>query len=146
MNPLIVLFFLAIFLEDYIFKEGKLVRYYFWAIIIYWVFYYFNQKSIYNSASKKLLMATYSQSYDPTIYGKLKLDTSKAREFIAKLETKIGKKISMTLFLTKIIGEVFSQYPECNQAIRFGMHANRGSIDIGVLVAVDDGKVNNLYK
>lgn len=85
-------------------------------------------------------MAGYNQSFDPTIYAKVYFDLTKAKEFIKKLEQETGKKITITLFWIKVVGEVFHNLPECNEIIRFGLKAKRSAVDIGVLVNVDGGK------
>ena len=60
-------------------------------------------------------MTGYNQSFDPTIYAKVKFDLTKAREFKAKKEKETGKKISITLFWIKVVAEVFNNLPECNE-------------------------------
>lgn len=136
MNPLIVFFFAALFIDDYFFKDGKLLKYYITATFLYWIVYFCSAKSQYHSPQKKLIMASYSQSYDPTIYGSLKPNIAKAKIFIDQLEKKTGKKITWTLFFAKIVSEIFAKYPEFNQTIKFGLHKLRGSVDVSVLVDV----------
>lgn len=140
MNPLIVLFFTAIGLEDFFFRDAFLIKYFIYSVLAYWVFYFFVQKSETHSPSRKLLLASYSQSYDPTIYVKVKFNIAKAKEFCANLEKKIGKKINMTLFFVKCCGDLFKKYPEFNQALKFGLQQNKKSVDFSVLVDVG-GKV-----
>jgi hypothetical protein len=86
-------------------------------------------------------MAYFSQSFDPTVYCSLKVDTAKAKEFIQKMEKETERKISMALLFTKIAGDVLNKYPETNQALKFGAHSQKPSVDISVLVNVGDGKV-----
>lgn len=142
MNPLIVLFFLALSLEDYIFRNGFLLKYYFYSIIIYWIFYILTPSSQYNTAERKLALAGYSNSTDPTVYGKLKPEITKAKKFLDNLNNKVGKKITWTLFTTKVFALCIQKFPEINNAIKFGKLTNRGTIDISLLVNVKEGKVN----
>lgn len=142
MNPLLVLFFTAIFIEDFIFRDGALLKYLFYSVLIYWVFYLFVNKSNHHSPSRKLLLASYSQSYDPTIYAKMELRTEKAKEFIKKIESETGKKISLTLFFTKMAAQVIKKYPEFNQSLRFGTMYKKKTIDLSLLVDIG-GKVNS---
>lgn len=145
MNPMIILFVLAMFIDDYFFKEGKLLKLYFYAIIGYVIFYCFQQRSTFHSPTKKLNMAAYNQSFDPTIYGKVNFDLAHARKFIEKQEKEIGKKITMTLYWVKVVGEVFQNLPECNEIIRFGLKAKRKEVDIGVLGYTHNGeKISNI--
>ena len=140
MNPLFSLFILALFIEDYIFREGKYWKMYLYAIGLYTLFYTFQHRSTFHSPNKKFNMAGYNQSFDPTIYAKVKFDLTKAREFMAKKEKETGKKISITLFWIKVVAEVFNNLPECNEIIRFGLKAKRTDVDMGILVNVGDGK------
>ena len=144
MNPLMVFFFVAIILEDFLFREAKLFKYLLYSVIAYWIFYFFTEKSSIHSASRKLLLASYSQSYDPTVYAKIRLNVKKAKLFIANLEEKLGKKISWTLFLSKCIATIFKKYTEFNQSIMFGVYHAKKSIDFSVLVDVG-GKVSISY-
>jgi hypothetical protein len=141
MNPLLVLFFMAMILDDYIFKEGKFIKYLLSSVLVYWVFYYMVEKSPHHSASRKLSLASYSQSYDPTVYSRVKFDVSRSKEFIKKIEEKTGKKITFTLFFAKVLAEAMKKCPEFNQCLKFGMLSPKKTIDLSVLVNVADGKV-----
>ena len=141
MNPLLVFFFVAIILEDFLFKEGKLLKYLTYSILSYWVLNIFATKAPFYSASKKIALATYSQSYDPTIYVKMNLNTQKAKEFIAKLEKETGKRITMTLFFAKCVAEVYKKYPEVNQSLKFGSLFQKKTVDFSILVDMG-GKVD----
>ncbi len=99
------------------------------------------QKSPYHSAYRKLMLASYSQSYDPTIYTTLKPSIAKAKVFLEELEKKIGHKISWTLYFTKVVAQVFEN-KECNQTIKLGLHAERRGTDFSILVDIGGGKVN----
>ena len=140
MNPLMVFFFIAMMLEDYLFKEGKILRGCFYSIVIYWILHVFNKSTIFHSASRKLLLASYSQSYDPTIYSKINLEVQKAKEFLADLEQKTGKRVTMTVFFAKCMAEVLKRYPECNNSLKFGALHQKKTIDISLLVDIG-GKV-----
>ena len=88
MNPLIFFFFLSIFLEDYFFREGKFIKYYLYLIGFYSVFYYFQHRSTFHSHSKKFNMAAFDQSFDSTVYARVKFNISKAKEYLKKLSEK----------------------------------------------------------
>ena len=144
MNPLIVNFILAMLIEDYLFREGKFLKYYLYSILLYSLFYYFNQKSTYHTYSKKYNMAAFDQSFDPTVYAKVKFDLTKAKTFIEDLSKKTGKKITLTVFWIKVVGEVFKNIPECNEMIRFGLKVKREDVDLGILVNVGDKDLANM--
>ena len=144
MNPLIVNFILAMFIEDYLFREGKFLKYYLYSLLFYSLFYYFHHRSTYHTYSKKYNMAAFDQSFDPTVYAQVLFDITKAKQFIKQMSEKTGKKITLTVFWIKVVGEVFKRIPECNEMIRFGIKVKREEVDIGVLVNVGDKDLANM--
>ena len=140
MNPLIVFFFISMILEDFIFKNGMLLKFLIYFTIIYWIINLFISKSSLHTVYKKFSLAIYSQSYDPTVYLKLLLDLRNAKEYINKYEKETGKRISITLFFTKAMAEVYKLHPNVNTSIRYGTLHQKKQVDIGVLVDMG-GKV-----
>ena len=134
MNPLIFFFFLSIFLEDYFFRYGKYIKYYLYLIGFYSIFYYFQHRSTFHSHSKKFNMAAFDQSFDSTVYARVKFDISKAKEFLKKLSEKTKKNINLTIYWIKVVGDVFLRVPESNEKIRFGLKGKRKSVDISILI------------
>ena len=134
MNPLIFFFFLAIFLEDYFWREGKFLKYYLYVIGLYCIFYYFQHKSTFHSHSKKFNMAAFDQSFDSTVYARVKFDISKAKEYIKVLSEKIKKDINLTIYWIKVVGDVFDKLPESNEKIRFGLKGQRDTVDISIII------------
>ena len=141
MNPMITLFFASLAIEDFFFRNGYLIKYYLTSIIIYAILNLFTPESKYNSPQRKLGLAGYSHSSDPSVYCKLKPEVSKAKIFLEKISEKIGKKITWNLLVTKILGLCVEKYPEINCAIKFGKLFDRGSTDLSMLVNIKDGKV-----
>ena len=134
MNPLIFFFFLSIFLEDYFFREGKFIKYYLYLIGFYSIFYYFQHRSTFHSHSKKFNMAAFDQSFDSTVYARVKFNISKAKEYIKKLSEKTQKDINLTIYWIKVDGDAFVRVPESNEKIRFGLKGKRKTVDISILI------------
>ena len=132
MNPLIFFFFLSIFLEDFFFREGKYLKYYLYLILFYSIFYYFQHRSTFHSHSKKFNMAAFDQSFDSTVYARVKFNIEKAKEYIQKLSEKTKKDINLTIYWIKVVGDVFIRVPESNEKIRFGLKGLRKSVDISI--------------
>ena len=133
MNPLIFFFFLSIFLEDYFFREGKFIKYYLYLIGFYSIFYYFQHRSTFHSHTKKFNMAAFDQSFDSTVYARVKFNIEKAKEFINQLSIKTQKNINLTIYWIKVVGDVF-RVPESNEKIRFGLKGKRKTVDISVII------------
>jgi hypothetical protein len=89
-------------------------------------------------------MAAFDHSFDPTVYAQVLFDITKAKQFIKQMSEKTGKKITLTVFWIKVVGEVFKRLPECNEMIRFGIKVKREDVDIGVLVNVGDKDLANM--
>lgn len=144
MNPLIVLFFISLILDDFFFKQGKFLKYYLSSIIAYTLFYIYIGGSKLNTPYRKLLIAGFPQSYDSVVYGVIKPDVSKVKDYIEKYYQKTGKKLSITLFFSKLMGRVISEFPTFNNAIKFGKHTDRGSTDVCVLIDVKGSNLGYL--
>jgi hypothetical protein len=145
MNPLIVLFFVSLIIDDLLFRNGYFVKYYFWSIIAYTIFIFFSPSSELCDPERKFLIASYSHSYDPSAYVKINPEITKAKEYLDKLSEKIGKKITWTLFVTKVVAMVVNKYPDINHTIKYGKLCDRGTVDFGLLVNIREGKVNLFY-
>lgn len=140
MNALLVLFFLTLLINDYIFKDGNFVRIYLYLFTGYYLIYLFTNKSKYHSEYKHILLAVFSQSFDPTVYGKLEFNVENSKNFLEEFEKKTNEKISWTLLSTKIIGLAIGKYPEFNSTIKCGRLIKRNNVDLSVLINVE-GKV-----
>lgn len=134
MNPLMTLFMIALILEDYFFRQGRYLKYYLYAVGFYNIFYYIQHKSTFHSHTKKFNMAAFDQSYDSTVYARVKFDLSKVKDFLKKYSEKAKKDINLTVFWIKVVGDVFLNAPESNEKIRFGLKGIRSGVDISVIV------------
>lgn len=134
------MFFLALFLNDYLFKEALMIKIYAYLFFGYFIIYICTNSSKLHNAYKNLQLAIFSQSFDPTVYSKLKINVDKCQEFLKKYQEKHGEKITMTLLVTKVIGLTLGKYPEYNCAIKCGKLVQRDSVDLGLLVNLN-GKV-----
>ena len=120
MNPLIIFFILALFINDILFNSKRLTYLYLFSVISYALFCILRKDSLYDTPERKWNLASYSQSHDPSVYAKVKLDVKNAKTFIEEQFKITGKKISYTLFFAKALSECIKNLPEANIAIRFG--------------------------
>ena len=120
MNPLMVFFIFTLFLTDIMVNQQKLTHIFSFLFFSYWIFYFFVKKCEYYDSSRKLQLASYSQSFDPSVYAKTKFILKNTKKFIEEQFNLNGKKITYTLFFTKVIAECLKLIPEGNIAIRFG--------------------------
>ena len=120
MNPLLIFYILTFFIIDITINSCMLTKIYMYFLIGYWAFYFFVGKSRFHDSLRKWYLASYSHSYNPSIFSSVKLNIENAKKFIEEHSNKIGKKISLTLFFSKVLGECLDLYPESNLAIRYG--------------------------
>jgi pyruvate dehydrogenase E2 component (dihydrolipoamide acetyltransferase) len=73
---------------------------------------------------------------DPTIYGTIDIDMTRAIEFLSKEAARTGEHLTVTHLITKALADTLAAHPECNCVIRRGRIFERDDIDVSVLVAV----------
>jgi hypothetical protein len=79
-------------------------------------------------------MAAFDQSFDSTVYARVKFDISKAKEYLQKLSEKTKKDINLTIYWIKVVGDTFVKVPESNEKIRFGLKGMRKTVDISIII------------
>lgn len=97
-----------------------------------------------NSVRRKLAIATWSAPREGNIYGKLTVDVTEARQYIAWLRKETGLKITITHLVGKAVAEALSRAPGLNGVIRFGRFVGHKQVDVSFLVALEEGR--NLAK
>jgi pyruvate dehydrogenase E2 component (dihydrolipoamide acetyltransferase) len=92
------------------------------------------------NSKKKALMAMWSHPFDPIIYGTVNLKVDKLQEFL-KNESQInGRKIGITVFILKVMSQVYKKFPQLNGHITFGKFLPKDTVDISCMVSVNGGK------
>ncbi len=81
-------------------------------------------------------IGAWSAADDPTIYGTLDVDVSRAIAYLDDLSRSTGRRLTMTHLVTKAVATALRQHAECNAYVRFGRIYQRTEVDIFVLVAV----------
>lgn len=143
MNPLIILFFVSIFINDILSKESTLSRIYIYLLLIYSIIYFISSKSKYHSETKHILLAVFSQSHDPSIYGKLIIPITNLKKFLATYNHVNNTKITWTVLVSKILGVSLKDTPDSNNAIKCGIMTKRQGIDFTFLVDIDGKNLAN---
>lgn len=92
-----------------------------------------------NPLRRKLILATWRAPKEGNIHGKISLDCTKALSYLEYLKEKHQKKITITSFMGRAIGEAFHRTPSLNGFIRFGSYIPHDSVSISFLVAIDGG-------
>ncbi len=88
------------------------------------------------SSWRRMAAVAWSAPDDPTIYGTIDLDMTRALEFLPREAERTGEHLTVTHLITKALADTLAAHPECNCVIRRGRIFERDDIDISVLVAV----------
>ncbi len=93
------------------------------------------------SPFRKIALGTWQTTYDPSIYGTMRLRMDKAVDYIARFREKYGKKLTVTHLVAKAVALALAECPEANGLLRWNRIYKRKHIDISLLVLmVADGK------
>jgi len=72
---------------------------------------------------------------DPTIYGIIDVEVSKALIFLERRGLETGTKLTLTHLVTRAVAVALRRHPECNAYVRWGRIYQRRDVDVFVLVA-----------
>ncbi|MDO8494331.1 MAG: 2-oxo acid dehydrogenase subunit E2 [Deltaproteobacteria bacterium] len=86
------------------------------------------------STWRRISLATWEKPGDPSVYGVMEIDMTKAIPLLAELSKKTGQKITVTHLLIKAVAMTLNKYPELNVLIRRGKIYLRDHVDVFVQV------------
>jgi pyruvate/2-oxoglutarate dehydrogenase complex dihydrolipoamide acyltransferase (E2) component len=94
---------------------------------------------------RKLSIGTWTTTYDPTVYGTLKVRMDQALQYIERFRQVHNKRLTVTHLVTKACAEALRRCPDANAILRFNKIYLRQHVNISVLVVQTDqgdGKVD----
>lgn len=93
------------------------------------------------SSWRRLSLATWSRPADPTVYGWLEIELSRARGYLDRLNASQPTKVTITHLVGKAVAVALAQRPEVNAVVRRGRQVyQRESIDVFFQVAYEGGE------
>jgi pyruvate dehydrogenase E2 component (dihydrolipoamide acetyltransferase) len=93
---------------------------------------------------RKLAIATWAAPREGNIYGKITLDCTEARKYLAHVRETTGQKVTITHLVGKALADSLAATPTLNGRILFRRFFPYPSVAVSFLVALEDGK--NLFK
>lgn len=90
------------------------------------------------SGWRRISLAAWKAPNDPTVYGSLSVDFSKARNFLERLGQNADPKITVTHFVAKAVALTLKRFPDLNGIVRWGSIYLRKTVDLFLQVAVAD--------
>ena len=91
------------------------------------------------SSWRKLALSTWSRPHDPSVYGWLQLDVSRALAYLARVEQTTAVKVTLTHLIGKALALALARHPDANVRIARGRIVARDSVDIFFQVAYEQG-------
>ena len=139
MNALTILHFIATIIYMLIYQPN-FYKYYFAVLIPYYVItqlLFVNRKI--NSSKKKFFISSWYHPYDSQIYCSSTVDVTNLLSFIKEYNKEHSTEIGITVFLMKLLANLFEKYPDLNGNIIFGDVLKKNRIDVSVTVQIDNG-------
>jgi len=139
MNAITVILFIATIFYMLVYQPN-FYKYYFAILIPYYIIteIFFDNKDI-NSSKKKFFISSWYHPYDSQLYCSSTVDVTNLLSFIKEYNKENSTKIGITVFLMKLLSNLFVKYPDLNGNIIFGDVYKKDRIDVSVTVRIDNG-------
>ena len=140
MNALFVLLFVVTIFYMLLYQPG-FYKYFFGMLIPYYLFsqIIFADLKL-NSSKKKFFMSSWYHPFDSQIYCSSTVDVTNLLDFIKEYNKEHSTKIGITIFIMKLLANLFVKYPDLNGNIIFGDVRKKKQIDVSVTVTSDGGQ------
>ena len=139
MNALFILLFVATVFYMLIYQPG-FYKYFFGMLIPYYLFsqIIFADFKL-NSSKKKFFMSSWYHPFDSQIYCSSTVDITNLLEFIKEYNKEHSTNIGITIFIMKLLANLFVKYPDLNGNIIFGDVLKKDRIDVSVTISSNGG-------
>ena len=139
MNALFILLCIVTIFYMLLYQPG-FYKYFFGILIPYYLF----SQIIFcdfklNSSKKKFFMSSWSHPFDSQIFCSSTVDVTNLLEFIKNYNTEHSTNIGITIFIMKLLANLFVKYPDLNGNIIFGDVLKKKRIDVSVTISSDNG-------
>ena len=95
------------------------------------------------SSWRRVSLSAWDGPRDPTVYGWLDLDVSRALSYLEQLEQQSGVKVTLTHLVGKALALAIRECPEVNAIVRRGRQVyRRETVDVFFQVAFDRGNLS----
>ena len=139
MNAITILLYISTIIYMLIYQPG-FYKYYFSILIIYFILsqLFFGDGKI-NSSKKKFFISQWYHPYDSQLYCSCTVDVTKLLLYLKEYNEEYSTKIGITVFIMKLLSNLFVKYPDLNGNIIFGDVLKKDRIDVSVTVPIDNG-------
>ena len=140
MNALFILLFVSIVFYMLLYQPG-FYKYFFGMLIPYYILsqLFFGDMKL-NSSKKKFFMSSWYHPFDSQIYLSSTVDITNLLDFIKYYNREHSTNIGITVYIMKLLANLFVKYPDLNGNIIFGDVLKKDRIDVSVTVSSEDGR------
>jgi hypothetical protein len=92
-----------------------------------------------NTSKKKFFMSSWYHPFDSQLYCTSTVDITKLLDFIKNYNKEHSTNIGISIFIMKLLANLFVKYPDLNGNIIFGDVLKKDRIDVSVTVSSDGG-------
>ena len=96
------------------------------------------------SSFRRIAIGTWKTSYDPSVYGSLKLDMTEALRYQAEWRDKTGQRLTITHMMAKAVAAVLEDMPDANAILRFNRIYLRRDCAVFFQVAMKDDETGEI--
>jgi len=139
MNTLFVLLVATTAFYMLIYQPG-FYKYFFGMLIPYYLIsqLFFGDMKL-NTSKKKFFMSSWYHPFDSQLYCTSTVDITKLLDFIKNYNIEHSTNIGISIFIMKLLANLFVKYPDLNGNIIFGDVLKKDRIDVSVTVSSDGG-------
>lgn len=96
------------------------------------------------SSFRRIAIGTWKTSYDPSVYGSLKLEMTEVLRYQAEWRDKTGQRLTVTHMMAKAVAAVLEDMPDANAILRFNRIYLRRDCAVFFQVAMKDEETGEI--
>lgn len=89
---------------------------------------------------RKIAGATWRGPSDPQVYGDLEIDAGSLQEYLRVVRERTGVRVTTTHLVTRATAYALAQVPEVNGTLRLHRFYPHDTVDVFVIVSLDEGR------
>ncbi len=96
------------------------------------------------SSFRRIAIGTWRTTYDPSVYGGMKLPMDKAMQYLAEFREKTGRRLTLTHMMARAVAGTLEAMPDANAVLRFNRIYLRKDIGVFFQVALKDDETGEI--
>ncbi len=96
------------------------------------------------SSFRLIAIGTWRTTYDPSVYGAMKLPMDETLRYMAEFREKTGRRITVTHMMAKAVAGVLEKMPDANAVLRYNRIYLRSDIAVFFQVALKDDETGEI--